>query len=447
VRTWLEAQFEGGRHERRVEKISKLEATLKGPLAMPSLAEEDPEVWGEIRKEIKREEENMVLIASENYTSLPVLEAQGSILTNKYAEGYPAHRYYGGCEFVDHIENLAIERAKKLFGAEHANVQPTSGSSANMAAYHALLSPGDTILGMSLSHGGHLTHGAPVSFSGRIYKTAAYGVSKETKTIDYDEVLAIAKESSPKAIIAGASSYSRILDFAKFREIADAVGAYLIVDMAHIAGLVAGGAHPSPVPFADVVTSTTHKTLRGPRAGLILCKAKYAEAIDKAVFPGLQGGPLMHAVAGKAVAFREASTPEFKSYAKNVVENARAMASELAARGFSIVSGGTDNHLFLVDLTENGITGLDAEKSLDRAGITLNKNSIPFETKSPFVTSGVRIGSQIATTRGMGVEEMKEIAGIIAEVLEHCGDAETEKKALEKTRALCARFPFYSLVS
>lgn len=447
VKTWLTAEFEGGRHARRVAKISQIEEALKGALSMPSLEKEDPEIWGEIKNEIQREEENIVLIASENYTSLPVLEAQGSILTNKYAEGYPAHRYYGGCEFVDRIENLAIERAKELFGAEHVNVQPTSGSSANMAAYHALLTPGDTILGMALSHGGHLTHGAPVSFSGRLYKVATYGVSRENQTIDYDEVMAIAKENKPKAVIAGASSYSRTLDFAKFREIADAVGAYLIVDMAHIAGLVAGGAHPSPTPYADIVTSTTHKTLRGPRAGLILCRKEHADLIDKAVFPGLQGGPLMHSIAGKAVAFREAMTPQFKAYAKNVVENAQIMASELTSKGFSIVSGGTDNHLFLIDLTKNEITGLAAETSLDRAGITLNKNSIPFETKSPFVTSGVRIGAQIVTTRGMGPEEMKQIASAIADVLRNCGDVRTENNIREKMRDLCFRFPFYSRIN
>ncbi|WP_461395063.1 serine hydroxymethyltransferase [Deferrisoma sp.] len=407
------------------------------------LFEEDPDVWAAIQGEIRREEEGIVLIASENYASEAVLEAQGSVLTNKYAEGYPGKRYYGGCRFVDEVEQLAIERAKALFGADHANVQPLSGSAANMAAYYALLKPGDTILGMALAHGGHLTHGAPVSFSGRQYRAVTYGVRRDTGTIDYDEVRDVARRERPAVIVAGASSYSRVLDFAAFREIADEVGAYLVVDMAHIAGLVAGGAHPNPVPYADIVTSTTHKTLRGPRGGLVLCRAEHAEAVDKAVFPGLQGGPLMHQVAAKAVAFREAATPAFRDYAHQIVANARAMAEALDRRGYRIVSGGTDNHLFLVDLTPQDLTGLDAERCLDRAGITVNKNAIPYETRSPFVTSGIRIGTPIVTTRGMGLAEMEIIADAIARVLARCGDETTEAQVRGEMRDLCGRFPFY----
>ncbi len=438
VRAWLEARFEGGRHARRIAKIREVERQRPS-----ALAEADPDVWRAVQGEIRREEDGVVLIASENYASEAVLEAQGSVLTNKYAEGYPGRRYYGGCRFVDEVEELAIERAKALFGADHANVQPLSGSSANMAAYYALCQPGDTILGMALAHGGHLTHGASVSFSGRQYRAVTYGVRRDTGTIDYDQVRDVARRERPAVIVAGASSYSRVLDFAAFREIADEVGAYLVVDMAHIAGLVAGGAHPNPVPYADIVTSTTHKTLRGPRGGLVLCRAEHAEAVDKAVFPGLQGGPLMHQVAAKAVAFREAATPSFRDYAHQVVANARAMAEALTRRGYRIVSGGTDNHLFLVDLTPQGLTGLDAEQSLDRAGITLNKNAIPYETRSPFVTSGIRIGTPIVTTRGMGAAEMEVIAEAIARVLERCGDPGVEAEVRDQIRELCARFPFY----
>ncbi|GAB6061310.1 hypothetical protein JCM30394_00390 [Deferrisoma palaeochoriense] len=438
VRVWLEAQFQGGRHARRIEKIREIERQRR-----PVLPEQDPDVWAAIQGEIRREEEGIVLIASENYASEAVLEAQGSVLTNKYAEGYPGKRYYGGCRFVDEVEQLAIERAKALFGADHANVQPLSGSAANMAAYYALLQPGDTILGMALAHGGHLTHGAPVSFSGRQYRAVTYGVRRDTGTIDYDEVRDVARRERPAVIVAGASSYSRVLDFAAFREIADEVGAYLVVDMAHIAGLVAGGAHPNPVPYADIVTSTTHKTLRGPRGGLVLCRAEHAEAVDKAVFPGLQGGPLMHQVAAKAVAFREAATPAFRDYAHQIVANARAMAEALDRRGYRIVSGGTDNHLFLVDLTPQDLTGLDAERCLDRAGITVNKNAIPYETRSPFVTSGIRIGTPIVTTRGMGLAEMEIIADAIARVLARCGDETTEAQVRGEMRELCGRFPFY----
>ncbi|MBI5442670.1 MAG: ribose 5-phosphate isomerase B, partial [Deltaproteobacteria bacterium] len=370
VGTWLATPFEGGRHERRLAKIRGFEE--RNAARGSALAQADPDTWLAIQQEMRREEESLVLIASENYASRAVLEAQGSVLTNKYAEGYPGHRYYGGCEFVDRIEELARSRAKELFGAEHANVQPLSGSAANMAAYFALLKPGDTLLGMALAHGGHLTHGAPASFSGRQYRIVSYGVGRATGVIDYDEVRQLALRERPRAIMAGASSYSRTLDFAAFRGIADEVGAYLIVDMAHIAGLVAGGVHPTPVPYADIVTSTTHKTLRGPRGGLVLCRKEHAEAIDKAVFPGLQGGPLVHAIAAKAVAFREAMAPEFRRYAERIVSNARALADLLAERGYPAVSGGTDNHLFLVDLSSKGVTGLDAERSLDRAGITVN---------------------------------------------------------------------------
>ncbi|MBI5018347.1 MAG: ribose 5-phosphate isomerase B [Deltaproteobacteria bacterium] len=443
ARTWLHARFEGGRHARRLEKIREFE-TRSGRAAGPSaLRSADPAVWDAVQGEIRREDDGIVLIASENYVSDAVLEAQGSVFTNKYAEGYPGHRYYGGCQFADQVEDLARNRAVALFGAGHANVQPLSGSSANMAAYYALLRPGDTILGMALAHGGHLTHGAPVSFSGRHYRIVSYGVDRDTGMIDYDEVRTVARRERPRAIVAGASSYSRLLDFPTFRAIADEVGAYLIVDMAHIAGLVAGGAHPSPIPHADVVTSTTHKTLRGPRGGLVLCRAEHAEAIDKAVFPGLQGGPLMHTVAAKAVAFQEAMTPEFSRYAHRVVENAGALAAHLIRLGYPVISGGTDNHLFCLDLTAKGLTGLDAERSLDRAGITVNKNAIPFDARGPFVTSGIRIGTPIVTTRGMGLPEMAEVGDAIARVLDHGGDPGTEAEVREAMRILCSRFPFY----
>jgi len=441
VRTWLGTRFEGGRHARRLDRIREIETGRVGPSAV---AAADPEVWAAVEGEIRREEDGVVLIASENYASEAVLEAQGSVFTNKYAEGYPGRRYYGGCEFADRVENLAIERAKELFGAEHANVQPISGSAANMAAYFALIRPGDTILGMALAHGGHLTHGAPVSFSGQIYKACTYGVRRETGTIDYDEVRDVARRERPKALVAGASSYSRTLDFGAFREIADEVGAYLLVDMAHIAGLVAGGVHPNPVPFADIVTSTTHKTLRGPRGGLILCRKEHAAAVDKAIFPGLQGGPLVNSIAAKAVAFREALSEDFNAYARRVVENAGRLAAALGERGYRIVSGGTDNHLFLVDLTDAGVTGLDAERSLDRAGIALNKNAIPYDTRSPFVTSGIRIGTPIVSTRGMGPAEMDEIAEAIARVLANCGDGGVEGTIRDTVRQLCRRFPFYA---
>ncbi len=440
VAAWLEARFEGGRHARRVDQLRAADA----PRPRAALAAADPEVWAAVQGEVRREEEGLNLIASENYVSEAVLEAQGSVMTNKYAEGYSGRRYYGGCAFVDRAEDLAVERAKALFGAEHANVQPISGSAANMAAYYALLKTGDTILGMTLAHGGHLTHGAPVSFSGRQYNAAYYGVRRDTGRIDYDAVRDAAQKARPRAIVAGASSYSRTLDFAAFRQIADEVGAYLIVDMAHIAGLVAGGAHPSPLPYADVVTTTTHKTLRGPRGGMVLCRREHAEAVDKAVFPGLQGGPLMHTVAAKAVAFREAATPAFRTYAAQVVANAARMAEALVARGYAVVSGGTDNHLFCLDLTAQGITGLDAERCLDRAGITVNKNAVPFDARSPFVTSGIRIGTPILTTRGMGAPEMDAVAGLIDRALSRCGDGGVEAEVREAAGALCRRFPFYA---
>lgn len=399
----------------------------------------DPELAQAIFDEEARQLNKIELIASENFVSKAVMAAQGSAMTNKYAEGYPAKRYYGGCEHVDVAENLARDRAKQLFGAEHANVQPHSGSQANTAVYFAMLKPGDTVLGMNLSHGGHLTHGSPVNLSGVYFNFEEYGVAKEDERIDYEEMAKKAQEVKPKMIVAGTSAYSRIIDFAKIREIADSVGAYLMVDMAHIAGLVATGHHPSPVPHAHFVTSTTHKTLRGPRGGLILCKEEFAKAIDKAIFPGIQGGPLMHVIAAKAVAFKEALEPEFKEYQRKVIENAQALAAALQEKGYRIVSGGTENHLMLVDLRSKGLTGKEAEKILDDAGVTVNKNTIPFETESPFVTSGLRIGTPAVTTRGMGVAEMQEIAEIIDLVLNDKDFA----AAQERVQALTVRFPLF----
>jgi glycine hydroxymethyltransferase len=403
----------------------------------------DPEVFNAIEQEIRREREKILLIASENYASRAVLEAQGSVLTNKYAEGYPSKRYYAGCEYADEVENLAIGRARELFGAEHANVQPHSGSQANMAVFFSVLKPGDRIMGMGLSHGGHLTHGAPVNFSGIFYDNVYYGVSRETGYIDYGEVRELALRHRPRMIVAGASAYSRTLDFEAFGRIAEEAGAYFMADIAHIAGLIAAGIHPSPVPHADFVTTTTHKTLRGPRGGMILCREKYARAVDKMIFPGIQGGPLMHVVAAKAVAFREALKEEFREYQKAVVANAVKLASELASRGFDVVSGGTDNHLMLVDLTGKGITGKEAEEALDRAGITLNKNSVPFDERPPAVTSGIRLGTPCVTTRGMGGAEMAEIADIIDAVIQNSRD-DAELGALrERVLALCSGFPIY----
>jgi len=408
------------------------------------LRQVDPEVADAILKETRRQGQKIELIASENFVSQAVLEAQGSVLTNKYAEGYPGRRYYGGCEFVDIVETLAIERAKKLFGAEHVNVQPHSGAQANTAVYFALLEPGDVVMGMNLAHGGHLTHGHPMNFSGRFYKIVPYGVSRETETIDYDEVAEIAKANSPKLIVAGASAYPRIIDFARLREIADSVGAMLMVDMAHIAGLVAAGLHPSPVPYADFVTTTTHKTLRGPRGGMILCKKEYAKRIDSAVFPGTQGGPLMHVIAAKAVALKLALQPEFAEYQRQTVANAKALAAALVAEGFDLVSGGTDNHLMLVNLINKGLTGKDAEKALDEVGITVNKNAIPFDPQKPFISSGIRLGTPAVTSRGMKEPEMKEIASMIAEVLNGMKSGTLDKQAVAaQAQTLCARFPLY----
>ncbi|WP_234119455.1 serine hydroxymethyltransferase [Clostridium hydrogenum] len=405
------------------------------------IKKEDAEVYSIINEEHERQENNIELIASENFTSKAVMEAMGSYLTNKYAEGYPGKRYYGGCYVVDKVEELARERVKELFHAEHANVQPHSGSQANMGVYFAMLKPGDTIMGMDLSHGGHLTHGSPVNFSGKLFNVVSYGVNKEDEQIDYEELRKKALECKPKMIVAGASAYPRIIDFAKFREICDEVGAYFMVDMAHIAGLVAAGDHPSPVPYADFVTTTTHKTLRGPRGGAILCKEKYAKDIDKTIFPGMQGGPLMHIIAGKAVCFGEALKDDFKVYSKQIVKNAKVLADELKKYGFRLVSGGTDNHLILVDLTNKDITGKEAEHLLDSVGITVNKNTIPFETKSPFITSGIRIGTPAVTTRGFKEEEMKQIAYFIDYVIENRDKDLSEIR--NKITELCKKFPIY----
>ena len=402
----------------------------------------DPEVYASVERELVRQQQNIELIASENIVSESVLLAAGTVLTNKYAEGYPSKRYYGGCVYVDEVEEIARERAKKLFGAEHANVQPHSGANANLAVFFALLEPGDTVLSMSLAHGGHLSHGSPVNISGKYFNIVPYGVSDETQTIDYDAVRALALECKPKLILAGASAYPRVIDFARFREIADEVGAYLMVDMAHIAGLVAAGLHPNPCEYADVVTTTTHKTLRGPRGGLILCREQYAKAIDKAIFPGVQGGPLMHIIAAKAVAFGEALTDEFKDYAKRVAENAKVLSEALIAEGFNLVSGGTDNHLMLVDLQNFGITGKELEHRLDEVHITLNKNAVPNDPQSPFVTSGVRIGTPAVTSRGFGADEMRKIAAWIkAIVVDFEGSRD---RVTAEVTALCEKFPIYN---
>ena len=408
-----------------------------------SLEQVDPEVFEAIRDESERLESNLELIASENVVSEAVLEAQGSLMTNKYAEGYPGKRYYGGCEYVDVVERLAVERARTLFGAEHVNVQPHSGSQANMAVYFAVLKPGDAYLGMDLSHGGHLSMGSPVNFSGRLYGVASYGVSAETETIDYDALAELARERRPRLIVAGASAYPRVLDYARFRAIADEVGALLMVDMAHIAGLVAAGCHPSPVPHADYVTTTTHKTLRGPRGGMILCREEHAKTLDGRVFPGMQGGPLMHVIAAKAVALKEASTPEFASYQRQIVANAKALAGALTERGFRLVSGGTDNHVMLLDLRDSEITGKLAQETLERAGITANRNTVPFDRRSPFVTSGVRIGTPAVTTRGMKEPEMRVIAEWIRRALAKVGDPPGLDAIAAEVRALCERFPVY----
>jgi len=410
---------------------------------MSFLEQVDAEVFAAIQRETRRLEGNLELIASENVVSEAVLEAQGSVMTNKYAEGYPGKRYYGGCEFVDEVESLAIARAKELFGADHANVQPHSGSQANMTVYLAVLKPGDSYLGMNLAHGGHLSMGSPVNFSGFIYNVIPYGVSEKTETIDYEEVQRLAKEHRPKLIIAGASAYPRIIDYPRFRKIADDIGALLMVDMAHIAGLVAAGLHPSPVPYADFVTTTTHKTLRGPRGGMVLCKAEHAKIIDSRVFPGMQGGPLMHVIAAKAVALKEALSPEFKVYQQQIVKNAQALARSLMARGFRLTSDGTDNHLMLVDLRKSELTGKVAQETLDKARITVNKNGIPFDTRSPFVTSGIRIGTPAVTSRGMKEPEMAQIGDLITRALGTVGDETKLRAVADDVGALCKKFPVY----
>jgi glycine hydroxymethyltransferase len=410
---------------------------------MSTLKTVDPEIFEVIRRETERQAYGLELIPSENFVSEAVLEATGSVLTNKYAEGYPGKRYYGGCEFVDQAESLAIERAKKIFGAEHVNVQPHSGSQANMAVYLAAMNPGDTMLGMNLSHGGHLTHGSPVNFSGRLFNVVAYGVRQDTETIDFDQVRDLALKHKPKMIVIGASAYPRTIEFAPFREIADETGAMLMADIAHVAGLVAVGLHPNPVPYCEFVTTTTHKTLRGPRAGMILCREEMAKKLNSSIFPGIQGGPLMHVIAAKAVALKEAMTPGFKEYQAQIVRNARAMAEAIARRGYRLVSGGTDNHLFLVNLKDTPLTGKEAQEALDRVGITVNKNTVPFETRSPFVTSGIRAGTPAITTRGMKEREMERIGNLIADVLSAPGDAAVEKRVAAAVRDVCEAFPLY----
>lgn len=410
---------------------------------MEHVRQRDPEVAAAISKELGRQQGNIELIASENFVSRAVLEAMGTVLTNKYAEGYPDKRYYGGCEYVDQVEELARERAKKLFGADHANVQPHSGAQANMAVYFTMLEPGDTVLGMNLAHGGHLTHGSPVNFSGKLYNFVAYGVDEQTHRIDYEEVRRLTLEHKPKLLVAGASAYPRVIDFEKLKAIAEEADCLLMVDMAHIAGLVATGHHPNPVPYADFVTTTTHKTLRGPRGGMILCKAEYAKVIDKSIFPGIQGGPLMHMIAAKAVSFKEALEDDFKQYSQQVVDNASHLASSLKNNGFHLISDGTDNHLILIDVRNFDLTGKKAEALLDEVGITVNKNAIPFDPESPFVTSGIRIGTAAVTSRGMGLKAMDEIASIMAQVLKNPDDAHTQQEARRRVAALTAAYPLY----
>ena len=410
---------------------------------MSYISEIDPEIAEALKLEANRQDYKLNLIASENYTSRAVMEAQGSIMTNKYAEGYPGKRYYGGCEFVDIAENLARDRAKAIFDAEHVNVQPHSGSGANMGVYFSVLKPGDTIMSMDLSHGGHLSHGSPVNFAGQLYNIVPYGVSKETEALDYDVLMEMAKQTKPHMIVCGASAYSRTLDFKRFREIADEVGAYLLADIAHIAGLVAAGAHPSPVPYADFVTTTTHKTLRGPRGGMVMCKEEYAKALDKAIFPGIQGGPLMHIIAAKAVAFKEAQSKQFKQDQEQTVKNAKMLSDSLIERDFNIVSGGTDNHVMLLNLNKFNITGKEAEAAMSKAGIILNKNTIPFETKSPFITSGIRIGTPASTTRGMKEREMVDIAAFIENVIANIGNDKILMEISSDVEQLVSRFPIY----
>jgi len=411
---------------------------------LESLASKDPEVLGAINKELGRQRNKIELIASENFVSPAVLDAVGSVLTNKYAEGYPGHRYYGGCEYVDVVEDLARERACKLFGADHANVQPHCGANANLAVFFAFLKPGDTVMGMNLSQGGHLSHGSPVNISGNYFKVVPYGVDKQTEIIDYDAMEKLAVENKPKLIVGGASAYPRFIDYERMADIAHKVGAILMIDMAHVAGLIAAGLHPTPVPYADVVTTTTHKTLRGPRGGMILCKEQYAKAIDKAIFPGTQGGPLMHIIAGKAVAFGEALKPDFKVYQQAVLDNCQALAKELLNQGFRLVSGGSDNHLLLVDVRTKNLTGKDAEHLLDEIGITCNKNTIPYDPASPFVTSGIRLGTPACTTRGFNAEAFTEVGKIIGLVLNNSQDKAKQKEAADRVAALCAKYPLYS---
>ena len=451
VEAWLEEPFDGGRHARRIELIDSLTdpnrsddvSNSASPGMGQSLAEADPEIAKLVTLEARRQALSLELIASENFVSDPILEAAGTVLTNKYAEGYPGRRYYGGCEHVDEIEALAISRAKELFGADHANVQPHSGSQANECVYRAVIDVGDTILAMNLDHGGHLTHGSPVNFSGKLYKIIPYGVREDDERIDYDEVRRLAKENQPKLIQCGATAYSRTIDFAAFRSIADEVGALLFADIAHIAGLVVTGLHPSPAGHAHIFTTTTHKTLRGPRGGLILCDAEYQKKIDSAVFPGGQGGPLMHVIAAKAVAFREALQPSFKRYCEQIIKNAQALAEAISNKGFKIVAGGTDNHLFLLSLVGRDTTGKAAQIALERAGITANKNMVPFDPRKPMVTSGVRIGTPAVTTRGMCESEMVEIGGFIARALERPGDVDELDAVRVEVEALCRRFPLY----
>jgi len=411
--------------------------------SLKALRATDPAVFDAIRAEEKRQREKLLLIASENFASPAVLAAQGCLMTNKYAEGYPGKRYYGGCQHVDVVEELAIQRAKQLFGADHVNVQPHSGSQANMAAYLSVLKPGDVILGMDLAQGGHLTHGSRVNFSGTLFRSYFYGVDRETEVIDYDAVQRIAEECHPRMIVVGASAYARILDFPRFQKIAQSVGAYLLVDIAHIAGLIATGLHPSPIPYADFVTTTTHKTLRGPRGGIIMCKAEHAKAVDKIIFPGTQGGPLMHVIAAKAVALHEALSPAFKSYQRQVVANARALAAGLAERGYRVVSGGTDTHLFLVNLSPKGLTGKEAETALDAAGIIVNKNAVPYDEKPPAVASGIRLGTPIVSTRGMREAEMQDIVSLVDRVLQQPQDLRVQREVRKQAKALCGRFPIF----
>jgi glycine hydroxymethyltransferase len=408
-----------------------------------SLKEVDPEIYAAVKNEERRQSTGLELIASENFTYDAVLEATGSVFTNKYAEGYPGRRYYGGCEFVDVVENLAIDRAKKLFGAEHVNVQPHSGSQANMAVYLTILKPGDTVLGMNLSHGGHLTHGHPLNFSGKYYRIVPYGVHKDSELIDYDQLASLARQNKPKLIIVGASAYPRIIDFQRISSVAKEIGALMMVDIAHIAGLVAAGVHPSPVPYAEFVTSTTHKTLRGPRSGMVMCREQFAKDLNRSIFPEMQGGPLVHVIAAKAVCFKEAATDEFRSYSRQIVNNAKTLAARIASRKFRIVSGGTDTHLMLVDVFSKGINGKQAEEALDKAGITVNKNAIPFDQNPPMTPSGIRVGTPALTTRGMKEAEMETIGDWIADVLDHINDEGVQKKVRKEVESLCAKYPLY----